>query len=147
MNSTDPKPQDQAKLAAIRAFFNNELMPLAQRLKTAGRPMFPTGAEPSLPTYFKTRTRTTMSRDDFAVPGVESPSAFAQAMQAYWQRSQFPEMAALAPTMARLAEQLRLGAGNDAPTATDESNIPDTANIERESHRVCHHHWGEAATL
>jgi len=46
-----------------------------------------------------------------------------------------------------LAEQLRLGAGNDAPTATDESNIPDTANIERESHRVCHHHWGEAATL
>jgi hypothetical protein len=98
---------DAAKLAAVRAFFDQELMPLAARLKGAGRPMFPTAADPSLGTYFKTRTSTTMSREDFVVHGTESPSAFAQAMQAYWQRSRLPEMAALAPTMARLAEQLR----------------------------------------
>jgi hypothetical protein len=105
MSSTDPK--EQAKAAAIRAFFDGELMPLASRLKAAGRPMFPTGAEPAATTYFKTRTNTTMSKDAFVVKGVESPAAFGEAMRAYWQASKFPEMAALAPTMGKLAEQLR----------------------------------------
>jgi len=98
---------DEAKLAAVRAFFDKELMPLAAKLKGAGRPMFPTGAEAAAQTYFKTRTRTTMSREDFVVHGTESPEAFAQAMQSYWQRSRVPEMAALAPTMGKLAGQLR----------------------------------------
>ncbi len=98
---------DPGKAAAVRAFFDKELMPLAQRLKSAGRPMFPAGAEPALPTYFKTRARTVMTRDDFLVPGVESPAAFAGAMRAHWERSPFPEMAALAPSMGKLAELLR----------------------------------------
>jgi hypothetical protein len=98
---------DQQKVEAIRAFFSKELMPLAQRLKAAGRPNFPTSADPAATTYFKTRTQTTMSKGDFVVIGVESPSAFAQAMQARWQGSAFPEMASLAPTMGKLAELLR----------------------------------------
>lgn len=98
---------DPSKAAAVRAFFDKELTPLAQRLKDAGRPMFPTGADPSLPTYFKARARTVMSRDDFLAPGVETPAAFAGAMRDYWKRSAFPEMAALAPSMGVLAELLR----------------------------------------
>lgn len=107
MSSTDPGTGDPAKAAAVRAFFDTELMPLADRLKGAGRPMFPVGADPAAPTYFKTRARTAMRREDFVVAGVESPAAFAAAMQAHWTRSPFPEMAALAPTMGRLAELLR----------------------------------------
>jgi hypothetical protein len=101
MSSTDPKA------AAVRAFFDNELMPLAARLKDAGRPMFPTGADPSAGTYFKTRTKTAMSKEDFVVLGVESPAAFGREMLSHWNLSRFPEMATLAPTMAGLAEQLR----------------------------------------
>jgi hypothetical protein len=104
-----------AKLAAVRAFFGEELMPLAAKLKGAGRPMFPTGADAAASTYFKTRTNTAMSRADFVVHGTESPEAFVQAMQAYWERSLLPEMAVLAPTMAKLAVQLR-----GAPEKNDE---------------------------
>jgi hypothetical protein len=102
MSSTEKQKQD-----ALRIFFNKELMPLARKLKDAGRPMFPTGAEPGAVTYFKTRARTAMSREDFALPGVDSPAAFAGAMKAHWERSKLPEMAALAPTMGKLAEILR----------------------------------------
>jgi hypothetical protein len=106
MSSTDPA-RDQAKLAAVRAFFDKELMPLAAKLKGAGRPMFPAGADPAAATYFKTRAKTTMAKEDFVVNGVESPAAFATSLKAYWQSSRFPEMAVLAPSMGRLAEQLR----------------------------------------
>ena len=107
MSSTEKPADDRAKAAAARAFFDKELVPLAQRLKSAGRPMFATAADPALPTYFKTRTRPVMGREDFTVRGVESPAAFAQAMGDYWKRSAFPEMAALAPSMGKLAELLR----------------------------------------
>jgi len=106
MSSTE-KGADPAKVAAVRAFFDKELMPLAQRLKGAGRPMFPTGGEAGAKTYFKTRTKTTMTREDFAVPGTESPAAFGAAMEAHWKKSAFPEMAALAPTVGTLATLLR----------------------------------------
>src|ERR1043166_6808072 len=102
MSSTEKQKQD-----AVRIFFNKELMPLAQKLKSAGRPMFPTGAEPGAATYFKTRSKTVMSREDFVLRGVESPGAFAAAMKAHWEKSRFPEMTALAPTMGKLAEILR----------------------------------------
>jgi hypothetical protein len=105
MSSTDRTAAAKAK--AVRTFFDKELMPLAQRLEGAGRPMFPTGADPGAATYFKTRVKTTMSREDFVLPGLESPGAFAQAVRDHWQRSKFPEMAALAPSMGKLAEQLR----------------------------------------
>src|SRR5262249_20656910 len=110
MSSTDGSTgggRDQAKLAAVRAFFDQELMPLASRLKTAGRPMFPTGADPAAASYFKARTKTGMAKEDFVVSGVESPGAFATALGAYWRASRFPEMAALAPSMGKLAERLR----------------------------------------
>ena len=98
---------DRAKAAAVRTFFDRELAPLAQRLKDSGRMMFPTGADPSAPTYFNTRSRTTMAREDFILAGLDSPSAFARVMKQHWAGSGFPEMAALAPSMGRLAEMLR----------------------------------------
>lgn len=107
MSSTERPTTDPAKQAAVRAFFDKELMPLAQRLKAAGRPMFPTRADPNATTYFKTRARTVTAREDFTLGGVESPAAFAAAMEAFWKRSAFPEMTALAPSMGRLAEALR----------------------------------------
>jgi len=102
MNSTDP-----AKGAAVRAFFDGELMPMAERLKREGRAMFPASANAGAATYFTTRVKTTMSRDDFVVPGVESPAAFGAAMEARWKKSALPEMASLAPTMEKLAGLLR----------------------------------------
>lgn len=106
MSSTE-KAGEKAKRAAVRAFFDKELMPLATRLKGAGRPMFPTGAEAGKASYFKTRARTAMGREDFIVKGVESPEAFGAAMKGHWEKSAFPEMAALAPSMANLAGLLR----------------------------------------
>jgi len=106
MSSTDPA-HDQAKLVAVRSFFDKELMPLASKLRAAGRPMFPTAGEPAASTYFKTRAKTAMAKEDFVVNGVESPAAFADGLGAYWRASRFPEMAALSPSMGKLAEQLR----------------------------------------
>ena len=102
MNSTE-----QAKTLAVRAFFDAELMPLAARLKAAGRPMFATVADNALTSYFNVRARTVMRRDDFILKGVESPAAFAQAMRDHWQRSRFPEMASLGATLGALAELMR----------------------------------------
>ncbi len=106
MSSTDGGP-DPAKARAVREFFDRELMPLAERLKREGRPMFPTHGVIGEASCFKERSKTTMSREDFIVPGVESPEAFAQALEAHWKRSAFPEMAALARTMGTLAGSLR----------------------------------------
>ena len=102
MNSTE-----QAKTLAVRAFFDAELMPLAARLKAAGRPLFATVADDALPSYFNLRARTVMRRDDFIPKGVESPAAFAHALRDHWQGSPFPEMTGLGASLGALAELLR----------------------------------------
>ena len=102
MNSTEP-----AKLVAVRDFFEAELMPLAARLKAAGRPMFATVADDAPTSYFNLRARTVMRRDDFILKGVESPAAFAQALRDHWQRSPFPEMTGLGASLGMLAELMR----------------------------------------
>lgn len=110
MSSIKPGSAERPEVGtAIRRFFEAELMPLAQRYAKEHRPLFPRSADSSKASYFHLRTRTSMSRDDFVIKGVESPQAFAESLRTLWAASQHPEMASFARSMRELAALLRGG--------------------------------------
>ena len=109
MTPTERKAAD----AAIRRFFDAELLPLSERRRAQRRQFFPHGPDKSATSYYIQRKQTTMSPADFHIPGCESIDAFEKAMVEFWKSQGDTDLASLAPSLARLARLLH---ERDEPT-------------------------------
>ena len=107
MSSTSgrgPEKHDTAEsMRLIRAFLDKELMPVASRLAGAKKAPFPAGPEASRLTYWVKRTHTSMTPSDFEVPGTASIDEFEPALAKMWTQQGWPELAPLAPSLAKIA--------------------------------------------
>lgn len=88
--------------------FENEIVPLAGRLRAQGRELLPAGPDPALGSYYQRRALTTMSRADFEVSGPGSVEDFRAAIMQLWRSQGLSELEPLAPSLARIADAVRL---------------------------------------
>jgi hypothetical protein len=110
MGSTE---QDGGGDELIRHFHAQELMPLAERLAREGRSVFPLAPEPAASTYYRRREKTQMSPSDFEVFGPGSVEDLEKALAELWTREGLPQLAALAPGLARIARSIYLTGERD----------------------------------
>lgn len=92
---------------AIDRFFDRELMPLARELKSRGVSFLETSPMPQAPSYYVSRMLPEMRPEDFEWGGADSPNHLEGALVEMWKDPNWQPLAALAPSMARLAQRLR----------------------------------------
>ena len=90
----------------IRRFFERELLPLRHRLGGAAGSFFATRFDPGLPTYFQAREQAVPQAADMEMPECTLPAELEQKLGEMWRFQGHPELAALAPSLARLARLL-----------------------------------------
>jgi hypothetical protein len=94
-------------LKALRAFFHDQLTPLAERQKREGRQFLASELQKDAESYYVRRTKRSMTRADFEWGGCPSVEAFPEQLAELW-RSQGDEgLAALAPVLGKLAVVLQ----------------------------------------
>ena len=106
MSSTDRNAAEGA--AAINRFFDNELMPLADRLRGSAPGVFLAKVDPSAASYYVRRGRRTMSKADFEVAACADGAEFARRLAAHWNACGCQPLAALAPGLGRIADAVRV---------------------------------------
>ena len=97
--------RDQAGEKTKR-FFQRELLPLRDHLGQAGREFFATRFDPGLPSYFQARVQTTLTPADMELPECTLRGELEEKLGEMWRSQGQPELAALAPSLARLAQLL-----------------------------------------
>jgi len=90
----------------VKKFFSKEALPLAKKMKAGGKAFFPTSFDAAAQTYYVKRQKTTMTKADFEVAGCDSFEAFEKALEEMWRSQGYPELAALAPGLAKLSKAL-----------------------------------------
>lgn len=95
-----------ARETLAREFYRNELAPLADRQRRAGKRSFEVAPDPTCDSYFKRRAKTRFSRADFEAHTIATPAALGAALGAFWERTGDVELAALAPAFGALAARL-----------------------------------------
>ncbi len=101
MNST----KDKELLAA--EFFNELLAPLAERERAAAKSFFPLRADPQAESYYVEPTRSVMGTSDFELRAARTLADFVTELAALWTNEGHEELAALAPRLLELAEEMR----------------------------------------
>jgi hypothetical protein len=91
--------------AELRRFFDEQLLPVAQRVKAKGD-VFPMGPDPSCKSYWIDRTTRTLGKADFEEPSMASPAELGAKLAAMWTAKGDAELAKLAPAMQKLATGL-----------------------------------------
>ena len=105
MNSTNI--QQKANIhPKIQNFFEQELMLLATELKQQGDiiPWISLDADAS--TYYKTRQKTSMSKQDFEIGGHSTLESFAADLTAFWENNDDSKICKLIPSLTELANEL-----------------------------------------
>jgi hypothetical protein len=107
MNSTDTQ-QESTIHPRIHHFFEQELMPLAAEMKQQQDiiPWVPFDADAI--TYYKTRKKTSMSKQDFEIGGHSTLETFAADLTAFWKNNDNPKLCELVPSLAELANELHV---------------------------------------
>jgi hypothetical protein len=107
MNSTNT--QQKANIHPnIQHFFEQELMPLAAEMKQQ-RDIIPwVHLDADASTYYKTRQKTSMSKQDFETGGHSSLETFAADLTAFWKNNNDSKLCELVPSLARLANELHV---------------------------------------
>ncbi|HKQ54179.1 MAG TPA: hypothetical protein VJT74_17515 [Pyrinomonadaceae bacterium] len=100
MNST----KDQELLAA--EFFEELLAPLAKRERDRAKSFFPLGADPQAESYYAEPPRRVMRASDFELRAAQSLADFVTELAALWAGEGNEELAALAPRLLALAEEM-----------------------------------------
>jgi len=91
----------------IDKLFDEELLPLAARLKESGARLLETRLEDSATSYFARRSKVAMATADFEVGGCVSPNTVQADLERRWARSDEAPLLRLAPGIAKLAGKLR----------------------------------------
>ncbi len=97
-------------------FFDEEIGPLAERERAAKKSFFPLGFDTEAESYFSTPERKVMTAGDFELRAAESLEKFVAELSALWIREGNEELAALAPGLAELAQEM---AGREQPEEED----------------------------
>ena len=100
MNST----KDKELLAA--EFFHKLLAPLAERERAAAKSFFPLGADSREESYYAEPARRVMEASDFELRAARSLADFVTELAALWANEGHEELAALAPGLLELAEEM-----------------------------------------
>ncbi len=90
-------------------FFNQQLMPLATRLKAQGVALLDPGPDAGAASYYLPRTQRRMRREDFECGGLSTPQHAQAEMAAMWRQADRHPLAPLAAGVAQLACSLRKG--------------------------------------
>lgn len=99
----DDKSKDK-----IKEFFQGELLPLRNHLGARGN-FFATRFEAEAPTYFQDKGQVVLHPADMEAPECLTPADLEQKLAEMWRGQGYPELAALAPALAQLAELLQAG--------------------------------------
>ena len=91
----------------IERLFINEIVPLGKRAKSEGTVMLETRWSKDAPSYFRPRSKTSMTRADFESGGCTSPETAVADLRRLWSNEVDSPLAALAPAFAKLATGLR----------------------------------------
>ena len=105
MNSTNI--QQKANIhPKIQNFFEQELMLLATELKQQRDiiPWVPLDADAN--TYYKTRQKTRMSKQDFEIGGHSTLETFASDLTAFWENNDDSKLCKMIPSLTELANEL-----------------------------------------
>jgi hypothetical protein len=92
---------------ALKRFFDERLIPAADRLKADGVELLDTKLDPAAQSYYRKRRLTTMRPVDFRWGGAHAPAQLEADLRHLWSDSEIPALAALAAEVARLALALR----------------------------------------
>ena len=87
-------------------FFEDVIVPLAERVRAAGKSYFPRGPEPELETYFVEPTRKVMTPADFELRATESTEAFLGELTALWRQEGHEELTGMIPRLGELAREI-----------------------------------------
>jgi len=105
MNSTNI--QQKANIhPKIQNFFEQELMLLATELKQQGDIIPWVSLDADASTYYKTRQKTSMSKQDFEIGGHSTLETFAADLTAFWENNDDSKICKLIPSLTELANEL-----------------------------------------
>lgn len=105
MTTDDKRRRKDGK--AIDQFFDRELMPLAHELRRQGTVMLEVAFDPAAGSYYRQRPLRAMAPADFEWGGADSPEQLEAALRQLWSDPRSQPLTALAPSLARLAGELR----------------------------------------
>ena len=90
----------------IKNFFEQELMLLATELKQQ-RDIIPwVSLDADASTYYKTRQKTSMSKQDFEIGGHSTLETFASDLTAFWENNDDSKLCKMIPSLTELANEL-----------------------------------------
>jgi hypothetical protein len=104
---------EQAK-DKIKEFFQQELLPQRNHLGKVRGNFFATRFDRQSPTYFRDKEQGLLQPAEMEGPECRLPAELEQKLAEMWEGQGYPELAALAPALARLAELLQAGEEPDA---------------------------------
>ena len=105
MNSTNIKQKNNIH-PKIQNFFEQELMLLATELKQQGDIIPWVSLDADASTYYKTRQKTSMSKQDFEIGGHSTLETFAADLTAFWENNDDSKLCKLIPSLTELANEL-----------------------------------------
>jgi len=97
---------DRKTDAAVRAFFDGELMPLAAKSKAAGHNFLDVKQNPRAASYYVQRDKRTMDRADFETLADLTPESLPRVLTAFWKQRKTDALLSLVPSITKLAAAL-----------------------------------------
>lgn len=99
---------------ALRAFFDDELMPLAARMKQDGVQFLDVKIDKGVDSYYINRKKRSMTRADFEWGGAELVETFANQIKEFWRGQGQDRLVTLVPTLEKLAVALQTNDEQDS---------------------------------
>ncbi len=100
--------------AALGALFDDVIAPASERARASGTKPFPTAPDASATSYYVTRPRPAMRREDFAAPSCDGFEDFERRLAAHWRALGRDELAAQSGRFAEAARAAYALAEGDA---------------------------------
>ena len=97
---------DRKTDAAVKSFFEDEVLTLAARMKAAGHSFLNVKQDPRSATYYLPRSKRTMDRSDFEALAELAPDSLARLLAAFWKARKNEALVPLAASIAKLATAL-----------------------------------------
>lgn len=94
---------DRKTDAAVKSFFDGELMPLAAKMKAAGHSFLDVKHDPKATTYYLPRSKRSMDRADFEALAELAPDSLSRLLAAFWKARKNEALVPLAASIAKLA--------------------------------------------
>ena len=92
----------------IQHFFEQELMPLTAKIKQQQEIIPWVHLDADAITYYKTRPKKTMSKEDFEIGGHTTLESFAADLNSFWDDNKDYNFCELVPQLVELASELRV---------------------------------------